>query len=69
MSELVRRGSRRLYNLSERTLKINRRLFGDSFRCQYCGEKFEVGDVIYSVYNKNVKWYHKKCYELTLYDG
>lgn len=66
---MVRKGSRRVYVVSDRILKTNWSLFGDSFRCQLCGEKFVQGNMVYAVYNKNINWYHKKCYELTLYDG
>jgi len=66
---MVRKGSKRLYTIDDKILKTNLRLFGNDFRCQFCGEKFIMGDIVYAVYSKNIKWYHKKCYELTLYDG
>ena len=66
---MVRRGSRQVYVIDEKILKTNWSLFGDDFRCHLCSEKFVQGDTIYAIYNKNVKWYHKKCYEITLYDG
>jgi len=66
---MVRIGSRRIYVVDKKILKTNLTLIGDDFCCSYCGDRFVEGDTVHTNYNKNIKWYHKKCYELTLYDG
>ena len=66
---MARAGNRRVYLIDDKIYKTNYKLFGKNWHCRYCGEVFKKNDIIFSLYNNNIKWYHKKCYDLTLYEG
>jgi len=66
---IARTGSKRIYTVDNKIHETNCRLFGENWKCQYCDERFQKGDNILAMYNRNIKWYHKKCYDLTLYDA
>jgi len=66
---MARKGSKRIYGVDDKIHVTNWKLFGENWKCQFCGERFIIGDKILAIYNNNIKWYHKKCYDLTLYDA
>jgi hypothetical protein len=66
---MARKGNRRIYKVTDKIHKTNSTLFGKNWKCRFCGEKFKEGDTIYALYNNNVKWYHRQCYNLTLYNA
>jgi len=69
ITKMARNGSKRIYTVDSKVYDTNWKLFGEDWKCQFCRELFLIGDKIMALYNKNIKWYHKKCYDLTFYDS
>lgn len=57
--KMARTGSKNIYTVDDKIHESNWQLFGENGKCQLCGARDQ----------KDIKWYHKECYDLTLYDG